>query len=87
MSAVNETRKHRLQENGAPMAPAASLPEASPAAEAPPVVLCRDCRHWDRRWPLANHAPCMLATKFSYGSALLTTDLQTCSLGERKPGR
>lgn len=44
------------------------------------TILCKDCRHWGRTWPQANHAQCMEGTKFAVGGApLLTTDLQTCS--------
>lgn len=77
---TNDTRAHPQQHN----APAGAT---GPAAVAPvsttPVVLCRDCKHWDRRWPQANHAQCLQATKYaSGGGVLLTTDLQTCSQAE-----
>jgi hypothetical protein len=42
------------------------------------VILCRDCQHWDRRWPQANHAQCLDAMKYA-SQPLMTTDMQTCS--------
>ena len=79
MSQVNETRNHRLQQNVA-----AGPAEMTPVPEgAKPVICCFQCKHWDRRWPQANHAQCLQATKYaSGGGVLLTTDLQTCSQAE-----
>jgi hypothetical protein len=75
MSAINDTRAHPLQQN---------QPAEAPAIPPPLVVVrCKDCKHWNRVWPKANHAQCLLATKFA-ASPLMTTDLQTCSQGERK---
>lgn len=57
-----------------------AAPGTEPAPALLPVIFCRDCRHWDRRWPKANHAQCLQATKYaSGGGVLLTTDLTTCS--------
>lgn len=59
--------------------------EPSPPARGPVVIFCRECRHWNRTWPQANHAQCLQATKYaSGGGVLLTTDLQTCSQAERR---
>jgi hypothetical protein len=69
-----------------------SAPDSAPAEGGGPpppdgfrVVRCRDCKHWDRRWPTSNHAECMLAKRYSLaGITLITTDLGTCSQGEAR---
>lgn len=68
-----------------PPDPAISAPVASVAAapDAAPVVYCHQCKHWDRRWPRANMAPCMLSARFLPQPAV-TTDLTTCASGEMR---
>ena len=81
MSQVNETRNHRLQQN-VPSSGSVEVEIPVPMG-VQPVICCFQCRHWDRRWPQANHAQCLQATKYaSGGGVLLTTDLQTCSQAE-----
>ena len=67
------------EDRAAPLQQNVPTPAPQRAAEAP-IIHCKDCRHWGRTWPHANHAQCMEATKFAVGGTpLLTTDLQTCS--------
>jgi len=55
----------------------------TPDHDPPPVVHCYECKHWDRRWPTANMAPCQLSARFLPQPAM-TTDLTTCGSGERR---
>jgi hypothetical protein len=70
---INDTRRHPLQQNAPSQAAPPTREEQFPA-----VILCRDCQHWDRRWPQANHAQCLDAMKYA-SQPLMTTDMQTCS--------
>jgi hypothetical protein len=59
------------------------LPLPPPEPVVAPVIHCKDCKHWDRRWPQANTAECQLSRR--YGPACTwTTDMTTCGQAERK---
>jgi hypothetical protein len=59
----------------------APVPVAEP--EQAPIVHCHECKHWDRRWPQANVADCMLSARFGT-SPVKTTDMTSCSQGARR---
>ena len=62
-------------------AEAAPQSRALTVVEPDPVVTCKDCKHWDRRWPNANMAPCLYSGRFLSAPAM-TTDMASCSFAE-----
>ncbi len=64
---------------------AEDIPEVASAPreiQQPTQILCEECKHWHKPWPLANVGECGLSRRF-LSSPIMTTDLGSCSKAER----